>query len=636
MKTANQQDEGKHDQGEPFHQQDGILPYLSVVIPVFNGQRYLPATLAHLVEFLSPRGAFEIVVVDDGSADQTAELAQACSARDSRIRLVRLAENRGKGAAVREGMRRARGAFRIFCDADLPISVETLERPLALLRNGCDIAIASRALRESAVAVPPTLLRQVVSPCFNRLIRALFRLPYQDTQCGLKGFTQQAAEDLFAQAGIDGFAFDVELLVLARLLGYRVGEFPVRVENTAESSVSVVGHTGAIGRDVWRILRNLRSGRYRAPGADQPSRSLAERIERSIAEARGEAQHPSGPSRSPTCIAVVRRLVARPLRMFAASYVSRRGSQELDRLMNAGVVAWGEFLKGAAFWELTIRSSLPQAAKRWELEAPESVPQHSAPSSQPRETLAVVILTKNEEARIARALASVAWADEVIVVDGGSTDRTVEICRRFGAAVIVHAFDGSFAMDRNVGSERAASDWVLQMDADDVVTPGFRHAMEQILREGTPHAGLKFYRRSVLLGRVMRFGGWHYMVPNLARRTRVRYEGLVHERSVIDGTVGELPADIEHHPCEDLMTFAARQHRYTTLQAEEWFAAEGAGAALDIRRRLWRRPWKIFWKSYVKKQGYREGWHGLVFAELFAGVEFLKWAKCWELARRSR
>ena len=601
------------------------------MIPVFNGAQELPVTLRRLVEFLSARGTFEIVVVDDGSTDQTAAQAQAAAALDPRIRLIRLAGNRGKGAAVREGMRACRGRLRLFCDADLPIVVETLEQPLALLRNGCDMAIASRVLPDSTVAVPPTLLRQVVSPCFNWLVRRLLRLPFRDTQCGLKGFTQEAADDLFAQARIDSFAFDVELLALAGVRGYRVAEFPVRIQNAARSSVSVVGHTGIIGRDLWRILRNLQSGRYGAPTADElVPEGLAACVERQIAEARVEAQRAGESSSERPRTAMVTRLVARPLRAFLASYAAC--GQGLDGLIAAGLLAWGQFLQGAAWWEAQQRKTSPPVRSKLGVQSSEqSSPPLANRSSGGRETLAAVILTKNEESRIARALASIAWADEIIVVDGGSTDRTVEICRSSGATVITHPFDGSFSTDRNLGRERAASDWVLQMDADDVVTPAFRQAMERVLRDGTPHAALKFYRRSVLLGRVMRHGGWHYMVPNLARRTRVRYEGLVHERSVIDGTVGILPADIEHHPCEDLMTFVARQQRYIALQAQELFDTLGVCSARDIRRRIWKRPWKIFWKSYVKKQGYREGWHGLVFAELFAGVELLKWAKYWEL-----
>jgi glycosyltransferase involved in cell wall biosynthesis len=254
-------------------------------------------------------------------------------------------------------------------------------------------------------------------------------------------------------------------------------------------------------------------------------------------------------------------------------------------------------------------------------------------TSPERQTLSVVILTKNEEARIRRCLDSVRWADEIVVVDGLSTDRTVEICQAFGARVISHAFEGSFAQERNLGLEHARSDWVLQVDADDVVTPPFRAAVERLLATHPSHAAFKFRRKSYLLGRFMRYGGWHHYLPNLVRREAVRYEGVVHERPVVQGTIGQLDADVEHHPCESLEHFLHRHNRYTTLSAGEWLRARGRMTELQIRRELIRRTWKAFWKSYIKKAGVREGMHGLVFAGFFASVEMLKWAKYWERCR---
>jgi len=248
-----------------------------------------------------------------------------------------------------------------------------------------------------------------------------------------------------------------------------------------------------------------------------------------------------------------------------------------------------------------------------------------------RQRLSVVILTKNEETRITRCLDSVTWADEVIVVDGQSTDRTVDICRQYGARVISHAFEGSFATERNLGLEHARGDWVLQIDADDVVTPQFREAVERLLANPSPHAALKFRRKSYLLGRFMRYGGWYHYLPNLVRRNAVRYEGVVHERPIVQGTTGVLDADIEHHPCESLTAFLDRHNRYTSLHALELVSQFGRLDDRQIRRRLIRRLWKVFWKSYIKKQGFREGLHGLVFSIFFAGVELIKWAKYWEL-----
>ncbi|MBI4343600.1 MAG: glycosyltransferase [Candidatus Omnitrophica bacterium] len=250
----------------------------------------------------------------------------------------------------------------------------------------------------------------------------------------------------------------------------------------------------------------------------------------------------------------------------------------------------------------------------------------------PRARLSVVILTKNEEARIGRCLQSVAWADELVVVDGLSTDRTVELCRQAGARVVSHAFEGSFAQERNLGLEAAGGEWVLQIDADDVVTPAFRAAVERLLTAPQPHDAFKFRRKSYLMGRFMRHGGWYHYLPNLVRRGAVRYVGQVHERPVVRGSIGVLEADIEHHPCDDLAAFISRHNRYTSLQAQEM---RRELPRLSARRLAWtmaRRPWKTFWKSYVRKQGFREGVHGLLFAAIYAWIELVKWAKYWELS----
>jgi len=326
-------------------------------------------------------------------------------------------------------------------------------------------------------------------------------------------------------------------------------------------------------------------------------------------------------------------LSIRPVKLFWKSYVKKGGWREgMYGLVFAALYAWCEFLKWAKWWERSLHrdsSTTCQGdrAAQGEVSEPAARVPHRAPG---QKRLSVVVLTKNEEGKIARCLRSVRWADEIIVVDGLSEDRTREICEGFGATVISHAFDGSFATDRNLGLDHAHGDWVLQIDADDIVTPEFHAAVEALLRDDLPYAALTFRRRSVLLGRVMRYGGWYYSVPNLLRRGRARYEGLVHERPVLEGVLGALDADIEHHPCEDIAVFVARHNRYTSLQAGELFAQRRVIPVRELYWRMWRRPWKTFWKSYVKKQGYREGLHGLVFAALFAGIELMKWAKYWE------
>lgn len=245
-----------------------------------------------------------------------------------------------------------------------------------------------------------------------------------------------------------------------------------------------------------------------------------------------------------------------------------------------------------------------------------------------RATLSVVIIAKNEERRIRRCLESVRWVDEVVVVDGLSTDRTVEICQAYGAKIVPHAFEGDFSIERNVGMAAATGEWVLQLDADDVVSDEFRQKVSELLAHDDPaFDAYKFRRKSVLLGQPMRYGGWLYYIPNLVRRRTVRFTGRVHERPVVQGRTGVVEADIEHHPFETLDEFFQTHRRYTGLQAQELLEREGRLPSWRVRWRMLHRPWKSFWKSYVKKQGFREGWNGLRFAILFAWVEWLKWRK---------
>lgn len=254
-------------------------------------------------------------------------------------------------------------------------------------------------------------------------------------------------------------------------------------------------------------------------------------------------------------------------------------------------------------------------------------------STKPRERLSAVILTKNEASRIERCLQSLRWVDEIIVVDGLSTDNTVAICERFGARVIQRPFSGSFGEERNAGADAATGEWVLQLDGDDVVSDELRAAIEQFLTAGTPHAAFDVRRFNNFLGHWMRHGGWFHYYQTLYRKAACRFEGRVHHTLKINGSVGRLEAAMLHYPFESLDQFVAKHNRYTTLEAKEQWDERGLLDHRLVRRQLMRRPLKIFWKTYVKKHGYREGWYGLVFASLFAWVEFLRWAKYWELAR---
>ncbi len=252
------------------------------------------------------------------------------------------------------------------------------------------------------------------------------------------------------------------------------------------------------------------------------------------------------------------------------------------------------------------------------------------------QTLTAVLITKNEAAQIRSCLDAIRWTDEIVVVDGESTDGTPEICRSYGAKVITHPFEGSFAKERNLGTDHATSDWILQLDADDRVTDAFREAALAILRDGTPYAAFRFRRVNRFLGHWMSYGGWQHDSLHYFKRGKARYQGRVHEELVVDGPIGHLAAPIEHHPFKDFAQFWARQNRYTTLEAMELAAKQGILSEKAVRTQLLVRPLKLFFKIYVKKGGFREGMHGFLFAGMFAFVHFLKWAKYWELTQVQR
>lgn len=241
-------------------------PALSVVIPAFNEAVRLPGTLRRIRDFLAG-SSYEIVVVDDGSRDGTAESAR--HAGGDALRVLRDPVNRGKGSAVRRGMLAARGAHRLMTDADLSTPIEELPRLMAPARSGCPVVIASRALPGARVEVHQPWLRENMGRVFNLLVRALLLPGLRDTQCGFKLFEAEAAQQVFALARSDGFAFDVEVLVISRRLGHRIEEIPVTWRNDAATRVdNVRGFLAFL--DLLRIRWNAWTGSYDTPAT--PSR----------------------------------------------------------------------------------------------------------------------------------------------------------------------------------------------------------------------------------------------------------------------------------------------------------------------------------------------------------------------------
>ncbi|MCG3175938.1 MAG: hypothetical protein MOGMAGMI_00875 [Candidatus Omnitrophica bacterium] len=251
------------------------------------------------------------------------------------------------------------------------------------------------------------------------------------------------------------------------------------------------------------------------------------------------------------------------------------------------------------------------------------------------ETVSAVIMTKDCEGLVEGTLKSVAgWADEIVVLDGYSSDRTVEVCRRYTDKVYQNRWDGyRFCTERNLGTSYATGDWCLHVDPDERVTPEFRRALDALLSRGTSHAALEFRKKNYFLGRWMKHGGWYHYSLHLFRRGRARYDGVIHERLKVDGTVGRLEAPIEHYPFTSVGQFVRRHNGYSKREGEQLLEERGRIPETEIDFNLRRKPLKRFLKFYVKKRGFLDGMHGLLFSVLFAWVHFLNWAKYWEASR---
>lgn len=246
-------------------------PYLSVVVPVWNGAATLATTLRSLDAFLRHQSyRAEIVVVDDHSDDATVRVLRHWARRRADVTVLRNDRNRGKGHAVARGMRVARGRYRVFTDADLAYPADSIATILEALEDGNDVAIATR--RSTSVTSPSRRPgaagrgRRVMSRAFNLLVQGLLLPGVADTQAGLKGFTTEAAELIFARLTVDRFAFDVEALYIAYRHGLRVLQAPVHVraeEGGATSTVRPVRDATHMAADVLRVRWSAWRGRYR-------------------------------------------------------------------------------------------------------------------------------------------------------------------------------------------------------------------------------------------------------------------------------------------------------------------------------------------------------------------------------------
>jgi len=231
-----------------------------VVVPAFNEAYRLPPYLDEIVQYFEGRGEpYEVIVVDDGSTDGTPELVEA--RRCATVRALRLPRNMGKGAAVRAGMLAAQGTYRLFADADGATPIAELKRLEPALAAGADVVIGSRVLVDAAVSVTALRHRVVAGWAFSWVVARLGLKDVADSQCGFKLFTAAAADRLFGTLSTQGFAFDVELLLLAQATGCRIVEVPINWADQAGSKVAVLRHGPGMVSQIVRARLRIWRGR---------------------------------------------------------------------------------------------------------------------------------------------------------------------------------------------------------------------------------------------------------------------------------------------------------------------------------------------------------------------------------------
>jgi glycosyltransferase involved in cell wall biosynthesis len=239
-----------------------LTPDLSIVIPAYNEERRLPLALGKIRKYIDEKGIdAEVLVVDDGSHDSTAAIVKQWQPDWPALRLVSNGTNHGKGFSVRHGMLEARGRIALFTDADLSAPIEESPKLLSAL-NSNDVAIGSRAVDRSLIAVHQSALREWAGIIFNGFVRFITGVPFRDTQCGFKAFVVAPSRIIFEQQRIERFGFDPEILFLAKRQGLRAVEVPVRWAHDPATKVHIYRDSIAMFFDLLIIRWNALIGRY--------------------------------------------------------------------------------------------------------------------------------------------------------------------------------------------------------------------------------------------------------------------------------------------------------------------------------------------------------------------------------------
>jgi len=248
----------------------------SIVIPAYNEGERLAPTLTKVLAYVRAQGwNAEVIVVNDGSRDNTAEVVRRFAQTNPALRLVENPGNRGKGYSVRHGMLQAQGEVILFSDADLSSPIEEMPKLLVALAGGADIAIGSRWLNAELQTERQSLHRQVFGRVFNLLQRLILGLRFKDTQCGFKAFTRTAAHTITPVQRIQRWGFDPEILFLARKFGFRVEEVPVRWGHSGDTRINPLIDGARMFQELLRIRCNDLTGKYDGPAAAEAAKPVA-------------------------------------------------------------------------------------------------------------------------------------------------------------------------------------------------------------------------------------------------------------------------------------------------------------------------------------------------------------------------
>jgi len=238
-------------------------PRYSVVIPAYNEAGRIPATLEAVISCIRSEGwSAEVLVVNDGSRDNTAAVVRAFAAQAPEVRLIENPGNRGKGYSVRNGILQALGEVVMFTDADLSAPIEEAQGLFDAIAAGADIAIGSRWLERQRQTVRQPLYRRFFGRCFNAVTRMVMQLPFADTQCGFKAFTRAAAQTVFQLQTIEGWGFDAEILFIALKRGFVINEVPVSWAHDERTQISYLRDGARMLQDLAVVRWNALLGRY--------------------------------------------------------------------------------------------------------------------------------------------------------------------------------------------------------------------------------------------------------------------------------------------------------------------------------------------------------------------------------------